>query len=130
MEIYAPMSKIARVQFPELEISYGSIISHLLYLSVSFFSIAASLWYYYDNTSQHCRCGCELSCINDSRVEIREGHCATSANIEDYYYIGLCHLRHTVNNTNRMLLHIPLFGYMQYEFKVQSHTPFQDGYIP
>ena len=79
-------------------------------VSLSFlFSIAATcpLWYYYHNTSQHCWCGCELSCINDSRVEIREGHCATSAKIEDYYYIGSCHLRHTVNNTNRMLSEMP-----------------------
>ena len=63
-------------------------------------------WFYYDNTTQECRCGYQLSCYLD-KVEISDGVCATSAGQGDQYYIGNCPLRHTVNNTNRVHSEIP-----------------------
>ena len=63
-------------------------------------------WFYYDNTTQECRCGYQLSCYLD-KVEISDGVCATFAGQGDQYYIGNCPLRHTVNNTDRVHSEMP-----------------------
>ena len=64
-------------------------------------------WFYYDNTTQQCQCGCGLSCVSDKDVEIRDGFCATSAGEEGQYYYGGCPFGRTVNNTNRVHSEMP-----------------------
>ena len=81
----------------------------LLILSTLCSSVTASClpWHYYDNTSHQCQCGHGLICSNRDKVEIAQGHCATSAGYENHYYIGRCPFLHTVNNTNRLFSEMP-----------------------
>ena len=64
-------------------------------------------WFYYDNSTQQCKCGFLLRCTSDSQVEIEDGMCATYAGEGSRYFIGSCPFRHTVNNTDSFHSEMP-----------------------
>ena len=64
-------------------------------------------WFYYDNSTQQCKCGFLLKCTSDSQVEIEDRTCATYAGEGSRYFIGYCPLRHTVNNTDSVHSEMP-----------------------
>ena len=88
---------------------WGALVAVNVFLSsVSANSTTCPTWYYYDSTSGQCLCGAVLYCNREQDlVEILQTYCATSAGDDIGYYIGKCPLRHTVNNTNRMLWEMP-----------------------
>ena len=55
-------------------------------------------WHYYNNVTGVCECGFGLICSSDgNQVEIRNGHCATSAGHENDYFVGKCLFSHPTN---------------------------------
>ena len=76
-------------------------------LSVLATNTSCPSWFYYDNTTQQCHCGCGLLCSSHKDVEIGDGTCATSAGEGDQYYVGDCQFEHTINNTNRVYSAMP-----------------------
>ena len=64
-------------------------------------------WFYYDNSTQQCKCGAGLTCTSESQVEIEDGLCATYAGEGSQYFIGICPFRHTVNNTDSVNSEMP-----------------------
>ena len=75
--------------------------------SASASNTSCPIWFYYNNSTRQCECGHGLGCINDHKVTIEEGTCATSYGQGDQYYIGVCPLGHPVNRTNRMHSEMP-----------------------
>ena len=91
-------------------------ISIFLVVFVHSSSVSASnnttcpTWFYYNNET--CECGWQLGGIvhcnqQEMTAEIIDGVCATSTEQEGLYYVGLCPLGHTKNNTDRVFSEMP-----------------------
>ena len=66
-------------------------------------------WFYYNNDT--CECGWQFEKVHcnqqEMTAEIAGGFCATSTEQEGLYYVGLCPLGHTENNTDRVFSELP-----------------------
>ena len=78
----------------------GTVTAVAVVVGVTASNTSCPTWFYYDNSTQQCKCGTGLTCISDSQVEIEDGLCATYAGEGSRYFIGGCPFRHTVNNTD------------------------------
>ena len=85
----------------------GTVTAVAVVMEVTASNTSCPTWFYYDNSTQQCKCGVLLKCTSDSQVEIEDGLCATYAGEGSRYFIGHCPFRHTVNNTDSIHSEMP-----------------------
>ena len=85
----------------------GTVTAVAVVVGVTASNTSCPTWFYYDNSTQQCKCGFLLKCTSDSQVEIEDGLCATYAGEGSRYFIGPCPFRHTVNNTDSVHSEMP-----------------------
>ena len=85
----------------------GTVTAVAVIVRVTASNTSCPTWFYYDNSTQQCKCGFWLTCTSGSQVEIEDGTCATYAGEGSQYFIGFCPFRHTVNNTDSVNSEMP-----------------------
>ena len=85
----------------------GTVTAVAVVVGVTASNTSCPTWFYYDNSTQQCKCGAWLTCTRGSQVEIEDGLCATYAGEGSRYFIGGCPFRHTINNTDSVHSEMP-----------------------
>ena len=68
-------------------------------------------WLYYSNVTGGCECGYQTASIHCNKLTMeavmKSGYCITYSGQDGVFYGGICPIRYTVNNTNRLYSELP-----------------------